>query len=247
MDGQINSSLNSSLNGFINATTTKYTETLPVKVIKLICYALVFVIGVFGNALVFRMVLRRRKLQTVSNYLICNLAAADIAVLTVNLPFRLAYQENSYVWPFGSFLCKIIPMLTYLFITASSATLVVMSLDQHRAVLHPLKKRLTITQTKIVMVLVWFISALITLPLNFSLGVIYRQGNPVCTDIWPSLKFEQVYFVLLFTVQFLFPMSIITTFYTHVCMKLNSTKTEDALIQSLVQRERRNKKVNQKQ
>lgn len=242
----MNGFYNTSSNGFMNGTAKEYTETLPVKVIKLICYTLVFVIGVFGNAMVFRMVLRRRKLQTVSNYLICNLAAADIAVLTVNLPFRLAYQENSYIWPFGSFLCKIIPMLTYLFITASSATLVVMSLDQHRAVLHPLKKRLTITQTKIVMVLVWFVSALITLPLNFFLRVIHRQGNPVCTDIWPSLKFEQVYFVLLFILQFLLPMSIITTFYTHVCLKLNSTKTEDALIlQSLVQRERRNKKVNQ--
>jgi hypothetical protein len=243
MNGPANESGNSTVYGFINGTTQKFAETLPIKVIKLICYTLVFVIGVLGNAMVFRMVLRRRKLQTVSNYLICNLAAADIAVLTVNLPFRLAYQENSYIWPFGSFLCTIIPMLTYLFITASSATLVLMSLDQHRAVVNPLKKRLTITKTKILMVLVWFVSAVITLPLNFSLRVIYRGGNPVCTDVWPSLKFEQCYFVLLFFLQFLLPMSIITTVYTHVCMKLNTPSAQDALVQSLMQRERRNKKV----
>ncbi|EDO41052.1 predicted protein, partial [Nematostella vectensis] len=185
-------------------------------------YSLVFLIGVIGNTLVFRIVLRRRKLQTVSNFFICNLAAADVAVLTVNLPFRLAYQENSYVWPFGAFLCKIIPMLTYLFITASSATLLLMSLDQRRAVVYPFKKRLTITQTKICMVLVWLFSIIITLPLNFALRIIYVDGNPVCTDVWPSEKFEQTYFVFLFFIQFVLPMGIITSAYTHVCMRLNT-------------------------
>lgn len=48
----------------------------------------------FPNS-VFRIVVKRRRLRTVSNMFICNLAAADISVLTVNLPFRLAYQENS--------------------------------------------------------------------------------------------------------------------------------------------------------
>lgn len=233
-----------SSNGFNATTSEPSSETLPIKITKLVCYALVFIIGVIGNALIFRMVVRRRKLQTVSNYLICNLAAADIAVLTINLPFRLAYQENSYIWPFGWFLCKIIPMLTYLFITASSATLVIMALDQHRAVVHPLKKRITVTQTKIVIGVVWFVSALITLPLNFFLQLVDRNGRLVCTDIWPSLKFEQCYFVLLFFLQYLLPMSVIIVFYSHVCLHLKYPRMEVALAQSLLQlREKRNNKV----
>lgn len=239
---------NSSTFPLLPSSSPSEIETLTIKVIKLICYAMVFLIGVVGNALVFRMVVRRRKLQTVSNYLICNLAAADIAVLTINLPFRLAYQENAYIWPFGWFLCKIIPMLTYLFITASSATLVVMAVDQHRAVVHPLKKRITITQTKIVIGIVWFISAIITLPLNFYLQIVYdKSGHPVCTDVWPSVLFEQCYFVLLFFLQYLLPMSVITAFYSHVCLNLKQPRLEFGLAQSLLQlREKRNKKVSRK-
>ena len=71
------------------------TESLSFKFFKLLCYSLVFLLGVVRNALVFRIVVKRRRLRTVSNMFICNLAAADISVLTVNLPFRLAYQENS--------------------------------------------------------------------------------------------------------------------------------------------------------
>lgn len=109
------------------------TESLSFKIFKMFCYSLVFLLGVVGNALVFRMVFKRRRLRT------CNLATADNTVLTVNLPFRLAYQENSYVWPFGGPVMQdTVPMLTYLFITASSASLVLMAIDQYRAIVNPL-------------------------------------------------------------------------------------------------------------
>lgn len=221
-------------------------ENLGFKIFKLMCYSFVFLVGVIGNTLVFRMVLRRRKLQTVSNYLICNLAAADIAVLTINLPVRLAYQENSYVWPFGAFLCKIIPMLTYLFITASSATLVLMTFDQHRAVVHPLRRRFTITKTKIAISFIWFFSALITSPLNFSLELVYRKGRPVCTDVWPSDAFERGYFVCLFVIQFLIPLSIIVTAYTNMCKHLDSSGNHvcaESLKTAVQKRTNRNRKV----
>lgn len=221
------------------------TESLSFKIFKLFCYSLVFVLGVVGNVLVFRMVVKRRKLRTVSNMFICNLAAADIAVLTVNLPFRLAYQENSYIWPFGSVLCKTIPMLTYLFITASSATLVLMTIDQYRAIVKPLRRRFTIKITKFAILLIWIFSALITLPFNFALRVVERQSDqPVCTDVWPSEQFERFYFSCLFVVQFVIPMTIIMSCYILICGHLNSRTGLDRLTcTSTKQRSDRNKKV----
>ena len=225
------------------------TENMAFKAFKLTCYSMVFLVGVVGNILVFRMVLRRRKLQTVSNYLICNLAAADIAVLMINLPARLAYQENAYVWPFGAFLCKIIPMLTYLFITASSATLVLMTFDQHRAVVYPLKRRFTITKTKLAIFLIWVFSALVTSPLNFALELVHRAGMPVCTDVWPSDTFEKVYFVVLFVVQFVIPFGMISTAYTNMCQHLSvrgNGITEESRSGSTRRQMHRNRKVSVK-
>ena len=214
-------------------------EGLAFKTFKLFCYSLVFILGVVGNLLAFRMVVIRRKLRTVSNMFICNLAAADISVLTVNLPFRLAYQENSYVWPFGASLCKIVPMLTYLFITASSVTLVFMTTDQYRAFANPLGGRFTIKLTKYAILFTWIFSATITLPLNFALTLVERKRGLVCTDVWPSAELEQLYFVCLFLIQFVIPMTIIVSCYTLVCNHLNSSTRLDRIIST----KQRNKKV----
>ena len=226
----------------LNTTETRgfpTPESVAFKTFKLFCYSLVFLLGVIGNILVFRMVVKRRKLRTVGNVFICNLAAADIAVLTVNLPIRLAYQENSYIWPFGAFLCKIIPMLTYLFITASSATLVLMTIDQYRAITVPLGRRFTVKITKMVIFSIWVFSALITLPFNFALKLVEQERGLVCTDVWPSLDFERFYFLCLFLVQFIIPMTIISSCYILICNHLHSSSRLDHLTST----KQRNKKV----
>jgi len=229
----------------LNITKTRgfpTPESMAFKTFKLFCYSLVFLLGVIGNMLVFRMVVKRRKLRTVGNVFICNLAAADIAVLTVNLPIRLAYQENSYIWPFGAFLCKIIPMLTYLFITASSATLVLMTIDQYRAIAVPLGRRFTVKITKMVIFSIWVFSALITLPFNFALKLVEQERGLVCTDVWPSLDFERFYFFCLFVVQFIIPMTIIISCYILICNHLHSS----SILDHITSTKQRNKKVRNK-
>jgi len=96
-----------------------------------------------------------------------------------------------------------VPMLTYLFITASSASLVLMAIDQYRAIVNPLRRRFAIKITKIALLLIWIFSTLITLPFNFALTAVEREsGRPVCTDIWQSVQFERSYFLCLFVIQF---------------------------------------------
>ena len=218
-------------------------EEVVFKAFKLIFYCTVFVIGVTGNVLVFRIVIGKQRLQTVGNIFICNLAAADIAIVAINLPFRLAYQENGYVWPFGLFLCKVIPSLTYAFINASSATLVCMCFDQHRAIVQPLKSRLSFKQTKLVILFIWVAALILTLPFNFVLELNYVKNKLMCTDRWPSVEFERAYFVILFFVQFVIPMSIMSTKYTRICLHLQRMEQNTVLHSSQNQRRHRNKKV----
>lgn len=134
-------------------------------------------------------------------------------------------------------------MLTYLLITASSANLVLMAIDQYRAIVNPLRRRFTIKTTKIALLLIWIFPTLITLPFNFALTVVEREnGRPVCTDIWQSAQFERSYFLCLFVIQFVIPMSIITSCYLLICGHLNLSTTLDWLTPTK-QRSDRNKKV----
>ena len=67
----------------------------------------VMVLGIFGNVLVPVVVLRTRDLKTSTNFLLVNLAVADILVLVVCLPTALTeLHTKPDVWVLGEFLCK---------------------------------------------------------------------------------------------------------------------------------------------
>ncbi len=216
---------NSSPPGFSRYSSAPGQETLAVKIIKFVLYALVFIVGFGGNSIVIWIMIRKKKARTFHNLLLCNLAAADIALLSINLPFRLAYQENNYVWPFGQLLCKVIPMFTYLFLTASSLTLVAISYERYRTIssLSVVNESVSLSR-KLQVVFLWAISCLITLPLNLFLNVVNRKGKPVCTDTWPSETLEKAYFTALFIIQFLLPTIVMLVIYINVAMILRETR-----------------------
>ena len=221
--GSNNSSL-SDLSRNLNSSAPGQ-ESLAVKIVKFMLYALVFIVGFGGNSIVIWIMMKKKKARTFHNVLLCNLAAADIALLSINLPFRLAYQENNYVWPFGQFLCKVIPMFTYLFLTASSLTLVAISYERYRTIssLTVMNESVSLCR-KLQIVFLWALSCLITLPLNMYLNVVYREGNPVCTDTWPSETLEKAYFTALFIIQFLLPTVVMLVIYINVAMILRKTR-----------------------
>ncbi|EDO40231.1 predicted protein, partial [Nematostella vectensis] len=196
------------------------------RIFKLLCYAIVFLVGATGNSMVVWLVAKRR-LRARYNYFLANLAIADLAVVTINLPFRLAYQENRYQWPFGYALCKFIPPLTYTFTTASSAFLLAVSLERYRAVVHPLRGKVTTKQLKLTVLAIWVLSFLVTFPLNTYMSTAEKGGKVVCTDAWPTRHLEQVYFVLLFLIQFAFPLLVMLVVYLKiiVTMRHNQLKS----------------------
>lgn len=193
-------------------------ENIAVKVTKFILYAFVFVVGFGGNSIVIWMTICKKKVtRTFHNLLLCNLAIADISLLAINLPFRLAYQENNYVWPFESVLCRIIPSFMYLFLTLSSLTLITLSLERCRKINSSTVTKDTVTNFHILLVsLLWVASSVVTLPLFIFLTVVHRNGNPVCSDIWPSKIFEKAYFTVLFVVEFFIPTIVMIFVYANV-------------------------------
>ena len=61
---------------------------------RLVCYVIIFIVGVIGNVLVCLVVCRQRKMKNVTNYFIVNLAVADLSVLLICIPFD--FGENHY-------------------------------------------------------------------------------------------------------------------------------------------------------
>ena len=65
-------------------------EEFQVKDYLIMCvYGLIVLVSLFGNFLVFSVILRTRRLHTITNLFIANLAFGDLLMTTFNIPFTV--------------------------------------------------------------------------------------------------------------------------------------------------------------
>lgn len=128
-DAELNASYYHEL--FINANNdTGHCPSMPVgNLISMILYAIVCIVGLFGNTLVIYVVLRFSKMQTVTNMYILNLAIADECFL-IGIPF-LIMTMYSGEWTFGKGMCKAYMVSTSITQFTSSIFLFIMSADRY--------------------------------------------------------------------------------------------------------------------
>uniref|UniRef100_A0A673MNC1 Alpha-2B adrenergic receptor n=1 Tax=Sinocyclocheilus rhinocerous TaxID=307959 RepID=A0A673MNC1_9TELE len=152
---------------------------------------LIMLFTIFGNILVIIAVLTCRSLRGPQNLFLVSLAAADILVATLIIPFSLANELMGY-WYFESFWCKIILALDVHFCTSSIIHLCAISLDRYLSISRPVQYATQRTPRKIkgAILVVWLISAVISFPPLVSMNktpLAKDGGGPQCKlneDIW---------------------------------------------------------------
>lgn len=99
---------------YCNMTRDEYMEMLydyifpqPYEWVLIAINAVVFIIGLIGNALVCIAVYRNHSMRTVTNYFIVNLALADFMVILICLPPSVLWDVTE-TWFFGTAMCRIV-------------------------------------------------------------------------------------------------------------------------------------------
>ncbi|NXX77582.1 AA2DB protein, partial [Urocolius indicus] len=126
-----------------------------------------------GNSLVILAVLSSRSLRAPQNLFLVSLAAADILVAALIIPFSLANELLGY-WYFEKGWCEVYLALDVLFCTSSIVHLCAISLDRYWAVSRAVeyKAKRTPRRIKCGIAVVWVIAALISLP-----PLVYKGGG----------------------------------------------------------------------
>uniref|UniRef100_A0A4W5PT95 Alpha-2B adrenergic receptor n=1 Tax=Hucho hucho TaxID=62062 RepID=A0A4W5PT95_9TELE len=141
---------------------------------------LMMILTIVGNILVIIAVLTSRSLHGPQNLFLVSLAAADILVATLIIPFSLANELQGY-WAFRSLWCEIYLALDVLFCTSSIAHLCAISLDRYLSISQPVSYGIqrTPANIKVAIVVVWLLSAIISFPPLLSLDK-SKGGVEVC-------------------------------------------------------------------
>ncbi|CAF0790521.1 unnamed protein product [Didymodactylos carnosus] len=198
-------------------------------------YLIIFFVGCFGNGLVIVSILRSHRLRTVTNTYLLNLAVADFLLL-LSVPFLIT-NILANGWIFGAVLCKMYYNFIHINQYVSSLLLVALSFDRWLAVCHPLKAILFRTPYKcgIIITACWLMSALFLSPTWLYAMVtsdppkIFWRGYLVqkCVIDFPAISRvppEIVFTYYAFFVGFVFPVTLITTFYLKVLIRLHKIR-----------------------
>jgi hypothetical protein len=73
-------------------------------------YTLLFIISFIANIFVIVMIIKRRRMRTLTNRFLLNLAISDLIATLVCLP-PTAYHYYDKRWIFGEFLCRFVPFM----------------------------------------------------------------------------------------------------------------------------------------
>lgn len=193
------------------------------KAVKLSLYAIIFIISVIGNTLVCIVVVRRRRMRTVTNLFVLNLAASDLAITCICIPFDIPVQENNYKWPYGGFACKLLYPLQTVAMFASIFTLTAVSLNRFWAIVYPLRKQMMKIHAVCAIVIIWIICVILTVPYVFVLRL--DEKTMECGENWPGTNYRKAYTASLFALQYMLPLTVITFAYLKIGLELGHCAT----------------------
>lgn len=120
-----NSTINGSFTSEVPGSQPRWLNALQYTM-----FTAIFVVSVIGNTLVCLVIVRTPRMRTTRNFLLVNLAVADLTVALLCIPFEVILKTTFPHWPLGSVMCKILwPTMTSV-TTCSSATLIAISYDR---------------------------------------------------------------------------------------------------------------------
>ncbi|XP_071453369.1 prolactin-releasing peptide receptor-like, partial [Hetaerina americana] len=191
-----------------------------VQAVFYILYTTIFVLGMFGNALVCYVVGRNRAMQTVTNLFITNLALSDILLCTLAVPFTPFYTFLGR-WIFGKVLCHLVPYAQGTSVYVSTLTLTSIAVDRFFVIIHPFRPRMRMFTCVTIIMGIWVFSLIVTLPYGLFMSQSLFEDRFYCAEDWPSERFRQVFGGLTASMQFVIPFFVITYCYVRVSLRLN--------------------------
>ncbi|XP_071338165.1 neuropeptide FF receptor 1 like 2 [Trachinotus anak] len=230
---------NNSLVGTTNLTNITifpyYQHSLFVAASYILAYLFIFLLCMVGNILVCLIVLENRRMRTVTNLFILNLAISDLLVGIFCIPTTLV--DNLITgWPFSNIVCKMSGFVQGVSVSASVFTLVAISVERFRCIVYPLQPKPTVPVAKAAIVFIWVLAVVIMCPAAVALTVeqfpfhymVYNDdfNNTLplytCYENFDNPQMRKVYTAVLFAHIYLVPLTVITLMYGSIGVKLCS-------------------------
>ena len=205
------------------------------KGVKIFFYSFVLIFSVLGNSLLIVIIKKKRRMQTITNYLIANMAVSDIIMTVLAVPREiteiiLGLRRWLVDGALGSFLCKSLSFFQDISTAVSILSLVVIAIDRYRGIVFPWRKPLMkpAKLCKVIIPLIWLVSMGLHAVYFYTFRVITYDKKSYCTPSWAPKydpkNTQEIYYVILLVCLIAIPACILTSLYSVIIFNLKRSR-----------------------
>nr|Q63931.1 RecName: Full=Cholecystokinin receptor type A; Short=CCK-A receptor; Short=CCK-AR; AltName: Full=Cholecystokinin-1 receptor; Short=CCK1-R [Cavia porcellus]AAB29504.1 cholecystokinin A receptor [Cavia] len=225
--------------GFENETLFCLDRPRPSKewqpAVQILLYSLIFLLSVLGNTLVITVLIRNKRMRTVTNIFLLSLAVSDLMLCLFCMPFNLIPSLlKDFI--FGSAVCKTTTYFMGTSVSVSTFNLVAISLERYGAICKPLQSRVWQTKSHALKVIAatWCLSFTIMTPYPIYSNLVpftknNNQTGNMCRFLLPNDVMQQTWHTFLLLILFLIPGIVMMVAYGLISLELYQGIKFDAI------------------
>ncbi|XP_042278244.1 tachykinin receptor 1a isoform X2 [Thunnus maccoyii] len=187
-----------------------------------IAYSCIVIVSVVGNVTVIWIIMAHKRMRTVTNYFLLNLAFAEASMSAFNTVINFTYAVHNE-WYFGLVYCRFHNFFPIAAVFASIYSMTAIALDRYMAIIHPLQQRMSSTETKVVVAVIWVLALLLAFPQYYYSNTDQLPGRVVCYIDWPEYSvcdFKKMYYVCVAILIYFLPLLVMGCAYLVVGLTL---------------------------
>uniref|UniRef100_A0A3Q0RZW9 Substance-P receptor n=1 Tax=Amphilophus citrinellus TaxID=61819 RepID=A0A3Q0RZW9_AMPCI len=181
-----------------------------------IAYSCIVIVSVVGNITVIWIIMAHKRMRTVTNYFLLNLAFAEASMSAFNTVINFTYAVHNE-WYFGLAYCRFHNFFPIAAVFASIYSMTAIALDRYMAIIHPLQQRMSSTETKVVVGVIWVLALLLAFPQYYYSNIYELPDRVVCYINWPEYT---VYYVCVVILIYFLPLLVMGCAYLVVGLTL---------------------------
>lgn len=194
----------------------------PGYLVRMVFIWIIIVVGLIGNSFIVAVIIIFRRMRTTTNYLLVNVAVADITTLLFTAMHLIPIKRPFANGALGSFLCKFvytnnISMITLL---VTTLTLTLLAVERYHAMVKPLVVSRRITNKKMPYVIVGISLLAIAMTTPLFMSVDYRPNSRSLCITSNNFHAMKVYVYCLVVILTLIPFFAITFCYSRIIFGL---------------------------
>lgn len=157
-----------------------------------IVYSIIFVLGIIGNTATCLVISRVKFMHSPTNFYLLNLSLTDLLILIIILPQDLYQFWVHYPYPFGYTVCFFKSYVGEICVCTSVLTVIAFTVERYCAICQPHRCSQTVSgapndvqsikRTFKIIISLWLISFLVTLPLSLQIDIDILTRNDSSTN-----------------------------------------------------------------